>query len=134
MFFSGYVHALQHWLVKSFMSSECKKKKKMNGKILILLIKLNKSSLELQLGFGVSFNIAKQEKQTKHCCGEMPQDGVSVCINTRGLPSVVLVLSVHTLLPVRGWSSTAEVSPACVFLIYFYFVIRSGALVRVGNR
>lgn len=35
----------------------------MNGKILILLIKLNKSSLELQLGFGVSFNIVKQVKQ-----------------------------------------------------------------------
>lgn len=52
---------MQHWLVKSFMSSECKKK--MNGKILILLIKLNKSSLELQLGFGVSFNIVKQVKQ-----------------------------------------------------------------------
>lgn len=98
-------------------------KKKMNGKILILLIKLNKSSLELQLGFGVSFNIVKQVKQNTAVerCLKME----SVWINTRGLPSVVLVLSVHTLLTVRGWSSTAEVSPACVFLINLLFLIRA---------
>lgn len=44
--FSLALYVLQHWLVKSFMSCECRK---MNGKILILLIKLNKSSLEFPL-------------------------------------------------------------------------------------